>query len=351
MTILNDVKQIEKIDKSNMADLISDLPDQILKAYQLSQKLKLPKDYQNIKNIVVCGMGGSAISGDLVKTMVNNQFSLPFIVNRDWSIPSYVDKNSLVFLVSYSGNTQETLSCAKDTIKNKAKIIIITSGGKLKKFAQEKKLPFFTFNYQGPPRTSIGYLFMPILITLERLKLVNLNTWNIPSSIKKLKNFNQLFYIQTPVEKNIAKHLAYFIFDHLPIVIAPEDLSGIARRFKTQLAENSKSFSFFETAPEIFHNSTESEIPWRLKDEVVFLILENFKKQAKLKKSLTAFEKLLDRKNIRWEGIPCFGNNIFVQTLSLILVGDWTSFYLAILNKVDPTPNKSIQWLKKQINK
>ena len=117
------------------------------------------------------------------------------------------------------------------------------------------------------------------------------------------------------------------------------------------MAENSKTFCFFETFPEIFHNSIESRLPWRLKDEIVFLILENLEKKPKIKKAISTFEKLLDQENIRWEEIPIFGDHKFVQTISLVLLGDWISFYLAILNKVDPTPVRQIQKIKSQLNK
>lgn len=362
MSTLDNVKQIKQLDKSGMSDLIADLPDQCLRAYKLArqnfsgknlgglaQKIKLPKDYQDIKNIVICGMGGSAIGGDIVKAITSNQLSIPFIINRSWNLPHTVDKNSLVFLVSFSGNTQETLSCAKKAIQKKAHIFVITSGGKLLVLAQEKKLPLFTFSYKGPPRAALGCLFVPMLITLEKLGLINLDSLNIPKSIEKLKKTNQVFYPEVPCEKNIAKYLAYFAFDHLPIIIAPQNLGGIARRLKTQMAENAKTFSFFETAPEIFHNSIESQFPWRLKDEIVFFILENAKNKTKLEKSIAAFKKLLDKENFHWEAIPTFGDNIFLNVLSFILISDWISFYLSILNEIDPTPVERIQWLKNMI--
>ncbi|MDA2922152.1 bifunctional phosphoglucose/phosphomannose isomerase [Patescibacteria group bacterium AH-259-L07] len=351
MSTLDNIQQIKALDRSNMADFIADLPDQILKAYKQSQKIKLPKNFKNISNIVACGMGGSAIGGDIVKALIDNQLSLPFIINRSYQLPQTVNKNSLVFLVSFSGNTQETLSCAKVALKKKAHVFVITNGGKLLVLAQEKNLPLFTFTYKGPPRAALGYLFIPMLITLKKLGLVKIDAFNITESIEKLKSFNQLSYPETTSEKNIAKYLAYFTFDHLPIIIAPQNLDGIARRFKTQMAENAKTFSFFETAPEIFHNSIESQFPWRLKDDIVFLTLESTKNETEFKQSITAFKKLLDKENIHWEAIPSFGDNIFLNVLSFILVGDWISFYLSILNEIDPTPVERIQWLKNQINK
>ncbi len=353
MSFLDNIKQIQKLDKSNMSDFIADLPEKCSKAYTLAQKIILPQDYQdiNIENVVICGMGGSGIGGELVKNIIADQLKKPIIIIRDWNPPKMINKNSLVFLVSYSGNTKETLSCAEIALRAKAKIFVITQGGELKRFAQKNKLPIFNFQYKTPPRASLGYLLMPILIVLEKSKLINLKKLQIPHNLKILKEFNQLFYPQTSTEKNIAKHLAYFVFDHLPIVIAPTNLSGVARRWKTQFAENGKNFSFFETEPAIFHNFIESRFPQRLKDDFAFLILENLKKQTKSKKSLKEFEKLLEEQCICWEKIPQFGKNIFTQILSLVLLGDWISFYLAMLNQVDPTPVQQIEAIKRSSKK
>jgi len=114
---------------------------------------------------------------------------------------------------------------------------------------------------------------------------------------------------------------------------------------------NSKNFAFFETSPEIFHNSIESQFPLRLKDEIAFLFFEALEKTHEMQKSVLAFQKLLDKNNIRWEKVPGFGNNLFIKMLSLVLLGDWVSFYLAILNKIDPTPVERIQWLKHHITR
>ena len=349
MSFLDNIKQIQKLDKSNMANFIADLPKKCLESYNLAQKIILPQDYQdtNIENIVICGMGGSGIGGELVKNIITDQLKKPLIIVRDWRPPKTINKNSLVLLVSYSGNTKEILSCAEIVLQSKAKIFIITQGGELKKFAQKNKLPIFNFEYKAPPRASLSYLLMPILVVLEKSKFINLKDLQIHHNLKLLKEFNQLFYPQTPNEKNIAKHLAYFVFDHVPIIIAPTNLSGVARRWKTQFAENGQNFSFFETEPEIFHNFVESRFPQRLKDDFVFLILENLQKQIKSKKSLIEFEKLLEKECIRWEKIPQFGEDIFAQIISLVLLGDWISFYLAILNKVDPTPIRQIETIKR----
>jgi len=364
MTLLNDLKQIKKMDKENMAELIAGMAEQCLAAYRRAKKIKLPegwifsgrshlpKDRNDLlKNIVVSGMGGSAIGGELSKDLASGELKIPLIINRNWNLPALVDKETLAILVSFSGNTQETIFCARQAVKKGAKIIVLASGGKLAEIAKKEKIPVFLFKCPPPPRAGLGYTFMPIIAILEKFNLIKTSQWQIEKSLGLIKNFNQTFYPEVPTEKNRAKYLAYFIFDHLPVIIAPEKFASIARRWKTQIAENSKNFAFFETSPEIFHNSIESQFPLRLKDEIAFLFFEALEKTHEMQKSVLAFQKLLDKNNIRWEKVPGFGNNLFIKMLSLVLLGDWVSFYLAILNKIDPTPVERIQWLKHHITR
>ncbi|MDD5164124.1 MAG: bifunctional phosphoglucose/phosphomannose isomerase [Patescibacteria group bacterium] len=349
MTILDDLKQIRKIDKLKMADFISELPEQCLAAYEQALKISLPKDCHEVKNIIICGMGGSAIGGELAKDLVQNKITVPIIINRDFNLPILVDEKSLVILVSYSGNTQETINCFKQSLKTKAKKFVITGGGELEKMAKKENCPIFKFKYSAPPRASLAYLFIPILVIFEKMGLVNLKSWQITESLKELQKINKNFKPETLTEKNKAKFLAYSVFDRLPIIIAPSHFSSLANRLKNQLAENGKNFAFSETWPEIFHNFIESRLPLRMEDDLIYLFLDDLNQDKEIKKSLISFQDLLDKKRNYKETISPFGENYFTQFLSFILISDWLSFYLAILNQSDPTPVENINWLKKQL--
>lgn len=346
MTILDSQQKIKEIDQSQMAELIAELPKSFVKSQQESEKIEIPLDYKNINNIVFCGMGGSGIGGELIKNIIFQQCQKPIIIIRGKEIPQSVNKNSLVFLISSSGQTKETISCFNQALKRKAKLFVITQGGELEKLSKKNKVPLFKFKYSAPPRACLPFLLIPVLSILNKLTIIDSNKYQIKDSFKYSSEFNKLLLPKVETEKNIAKHLAYFIYDHLPIIIAPNTLSGTARRWKTQLAENSKNFSFFELQPEIFHNFIESEKPWRLKDEFVFIFLPLTKEKGVSVESIRKFKKILDKKEINWEQIPDFGENIFKKTISLILLGDWISFYLAILNQTDPTPVQKIKEIK-----
>lgn len=349
MTTLDDIKSIKELDKGKMADFIADLPKQCLKTYQQSQKINIQYSLFDIQHLVVCGMGGSAIGGDLIKTIINEQLSIPFSVIRDYQLPNYVNENSLVILISYSGETTETLSCAKKAIKRKSPIIVIASDGELEKIAKENKWPIFKIDYQSQPRAALAWLTMPILVILEKLNLLNLKNFNLEENLKLLEQFGQNFRPNIPTEKNIAKYLAYFCFDHLPIIFASEKFTAAARRWKTQFNENSKNFAVWENLPESLHNTIEGDKPWRLKDEFVFLFFDSSLDEPLFHQSAKIWQKLLNQENIRWEAIPSFGDNLFLANFAYVLLGDWVSFYLAMLNQVDPTPVEKIKWLKEQL--
>ncbi len=359
MNILDDLEQIKKSDKSKMADFIAEFPQKCMEAYKKAQEIILPKDYQDIsvgsepasgwENIIICGMGGSAISGELIKNLLAGQLKKPVIVNRNWFLPDLTTKNSLVILISYSGETKEVLSCARMAMEKKNKIFIIAQAGRLKKLGEENDLPMFNFSYPVPSRAGLAYLLMPLLVVFEKLGLINSKCLEINSSLNDLQNFNLNLHPQIPTEENSAKYLAYSIFDHLPIIIAPPELSGVAHRWKTQMAENGKSFCFSEVKPEILHNFIESRFPWRLNDEFFFLVFDDIKKIALSEKSSETFENMLEQKNC-WKKLPVFGQNILTKIFSLVLLGDWVSFYLAVLYQVDPTPVKQIEKIKKCLN-
>ncbi len=349
MSFLDDLTKIKKIDKKGLADLIAELPNQCLEAYHKAQKTVLPQEFLSVKRIIIAGMGAPVLGGEIAYTTIEDQLKIPATFCRSWQLPKNIDKHTLIILVSFSGETRETLSCFDEAREKGAKIFVISGEGKLKEMAKKYQLSLFTFSHSGPSRAVLGFFIMPILVILEKLNLINLAELQIERSLKLLTDFSQKFKPKVAMEKNIAKYLAYFIFNHCPLILAPKKLLAVARRWKNEFNENAKNFAFFEELPEVFHNTIEAYLPWRLKDEFVILILESPDEPREHQKSLRYLKDLLKGEDIRYEFIPGLAGNIFVNILSLILIGDWTSFYLAILNNQNPTPVKKIDWLKSQL--
>lgn len=345
MFILDDLAKIKKIDKEKMREKLIEAPIYHQKAIQEAEKIKLPDNYSEITQIIACGMGGSAIGADLA-----SDFSkIPFFVNRDYGLPDFTGENSLIVLISYSGNTEEVLSCIEEARKKQSKIFIITSGGILLKKAQSLKLPFYQIAPSLPPRAALSYLFVPIVKILSKLGVLKEGI-ELESSVASLNKFNKEISLEIIQKNNPAKLLASEIYSHLPVVIASQKFEGVARRWKTQFNENAKNFSFFDVLPELKHNTIEGlNFPVYGKNNLYFLLLQSDFDEIPVKKSFEALREFLTKEKIKTHLISVPTLDILSQKMALIYLGDWTSFYLAILNRANPSTTKNIQWIKERL--
>lgn len=342
MLSLDNQNFIQSVDRENLAKIISQSSQNGLKILSRARKsILIPKNWPKFGKVVVSGMGGSGIVGELAKMLISPSF--PFLIVKNNKIGLSLDKNTLSIIVSFSGNTKETLSCFKESLKKKAHIFVISSGGEIIKIAKSKRIPYFQINHPGPPRTALINLLIPMLVLLEKLHLASLK--GLSSSLKKLKELNQYFEPKVPTEKNISKHLAYTIFKHLPIITALSQEKALGWRWATQFQENSKNFAFTAELPEIFHNLVEAKFPELIEGDVFFIILG-----SKKHNHITKFAKFLSQRKICFTTIIGQGKTCLERIWYLILLGDWTSYYLAILNNTPPAPTNQISQLK-HINK
>ncbi len=350
MSILDDKEKIKEVDQENLVDLTGKLPEQLKFVWQKKDVIDPPSSYQKVKNIVFSGMGCDRAVSELMKGILINECLIPIEVISDYQVPSYINSETLVILLSYSGETLEVLNFFKKTKEKKAKIFVICGGGQLHELVKKYNFPFYQFQGKGPSRANFGYLFSALLILLLKLKLTKIKEKDFISLIKLLEEFNKLIEPETTLEKNVAKYLAYQIFDHIPFIIGAEHLKAVAFRWKKEINENAKTFAFAEEMPEFFHNSIVGlDFPWRIRDDIFFLFLESELYDKKIKKSLEIFKNILKKENLYFETIPALGKDRLDQTLTTLLLGDWLSFYLAILNKVDPTPVENIEIIKRKL--
>ncbi len=342
MFILDDLAKIKKIDKEKMREKLQEAPCYYQKAMQEADKIKLPDDYGGIVQIIACGMGGSAIGADLA-----SDFSkIPFFVNRGYNLSDFTDTNSLIILISYSGDTEEVLSCLEEAQKRQSKIFIITSGGILLKKARNLKLPFYQIVPSLPPRAALSYLFIPIIKILGKLGVLKEGI-ELESNVASLNQFNKEISLEIIQKNNPAKLLASKIYSHIPVVIASQKFEGVARRWKTQFNENAKNFSFFDILPELKHNTIEGlDFPVYGKNNLCFLLLRSDFDEMQVKKSFEALREFLIKEKIRTHLVSAPALDVLSQKMALIYLGDWTSFYLAILNRANPSTTKNIQWIK-----
>lgn len=352
MKKLDDIKAIKAIDVSDMLISLCEFPFQCEQAVALIRDFKVPSIYQRFSNIVFSGMGGSAISGDIIKSYLIDEIRIPITVNRNYSLPNFVGEETLVFVLSYSGNTEETISAYSQAKERKAKIIVISSGGKLTANAQDDGVTFISIPSDLPPRVAFGYLFFPLLILLSKVGAIPDKEGSIEETIKVLDNLKESqLKPEIELENNLAKKLSLDIFGKFPVIYASCDhLEGVLMRWRGQLAENSKNLSSSHFFPEMNHNEIIGwENPQDILNKFLVILLRDKDDHLRTKKRIDITKSIIKKQNIPITEVHSQGEGLLSRILSLLYIGDFVSFYLAILNGVDPTPVEKISYLKEQL--
>jgi glucose/mannose-6-phosphate isomerase len=338
------------LDRDGMLRKIKEFPSLCQQAWDLAMQFDLPKDFIDFDKVVVLGMGGSAIGGDLVSSIALMGSHVPIMVSRGYDLPGYVDKHTLVIANSYSGNTEETLTCYEQSLKTDARKLAITTGGKLKQIALGNGTPVFLYDYKSPPRAALPYSFMPLLCFLTKLRILDERNFNIKEMILALQTQQEQISEDIPLGKNEAKKLAADLQGHLAVIYGAETLTEVAHRWKTQINENSKAWAFYETFPELNHNSVVGyEFPTILTKNifVVMLVSSFFNSRVQLRYDIVS--RMLETAKINFRTAHSYGNNRLNEMMSLVLLGDYVSYYLALLNETDPTPVRTIDHLKEEL--
>ena len=338
------------IDPQDMFGAIYNFTDQIKEAITIGEQIKLNKDYSSCNNIVVAGMGGSAIGGDVAKTITQNELTVPFFVNRNYSLPNWVNEKTLVICSSYSGNTEESLSAYEDALKKGAMICGISTGGQLSEKIQSKGYDLITIPGGLQPRAALAYSFVPMLYLLNKIGLIS-NTLiddlsNSISPLEMRRDTNSIGDTSNPIYK-----LAKEVYGMIPIIYGITDTTGVvALRWKGQLCENSKMLAYHNEIPELNHNEI---VGWGNNPDllselsVIWLRDKNDNKRVRARQDIT--KSLLDDMDIIQHEVNAEGANNLERLLYLINFGDWLSYWCAILHNTDPSPVEKINKLKKAL--
>jgi glucose/mannose-6-phosphate isomerase len=350
MVDLDNASVYQQFDKSGMINHLHGFPEQCQKAWEKVLKFELPRNYTKISNVVIVGMGGSAIGGDIVRRLALAESKLPVWVHRDYGLPAFVDASTLVIASSYSGNTEETLSAFTKSLKTQAEKLVITSGGKLKHLAENEGIPAFVVDYQAPPRAAFPYNLILLVGIFQKLGLLGDKSADLLEAVDILNKLSRDFVETRPLASNPAKQLAAKLRGRVAVIYGAEILSEVAQRWKAEFNENSKVWAFFESFPELNHNAVDGyEFPLEAKGRIFVFLLHS---SALRPRSLLRYEataKLLAKAGIAHEFIEARGESALAQVMSLVLLGDYASFYLAILNEVDPTSTDAINFVKQYL--
>ncbi len=350
--LLDNTGLLIKADPKGMMALTLDFPAQCERAYQIASQFALPRLPRTPRLVVVCGMGGSAIGGDYLRALFEAYGNLPVLVVRDYHLPHCVDAESLVFAVSYSGNTEETLSCYREAHARGAMLITLSSGGELQERASADGYPHLQVPGGQPPRTALGYLFVPLMRLCER--------WGFLPDLSQAYAQTQRRLVQTrdqltpsiPSEQNPAKQLAQALHGRIPLIYGScGPRATVALRWKGQFNENAKQHAFAYTFPELNHNEI---LGWVLAHKQALnwsvVVLSDPDDSLKIRTRIEVTRRLVGE-HVPWHEISAQGESLLERLMYLTYFGDFVSLYLAYLNEVDPEAIDYINTLKAELAK
>ena len=348
---LDDLQAIGELDSDRMRERIGELPQQCRQAWARARQLNAPPGYGAIDHLVIVGMGGSAIGGALLQDLISDHSGVSTTIVRDYALPAFAEgTNSLVIACSYSGNTEETLSCFKQAQEAGTRSIAITTGGKLSQMAREDGVPILQFDYPSQPMAALGYSFILLLCVVSEAGLARDYTADVAEAAAVMENWQADIRPQTPTADNAAKRLAQEIHGRLPVVYGAGFLAATANRWKTQFNENAKSWAFFELLPELNHNAVVGlDMPGFMQQQAIVVFLRSALDRARIQERWDVTHELLARQGVTSHEVWGRGESKLAQMLSLIHFGDYVSFYAAMLNEVDPTPVDTIAFLKQRL--
>ena len=326
-----------------MNDYINDFTNHLREAMQIGSAAQLKKSNKTFKNVLICGLGGSGIGGTIVSDVVSSRVSIPILTTKDYSIPNFVDENTLVIASSYSGNTEETLYALEKCIKRNAEICIITSGGKLNAIAEDNNFNHIIIPDGHPPRAMFGYAFTELFYVLNHYGVIDDSFQN------DFKNAIQILNTEKQEIQKQAILLAEKMFNQTPVIYVANGFEGVAIRFRQQINENSKMLCWHHVVPEMNHNEL---LGWRTNVENLAVVY--FRNKSDFKRNQVRMDinkKVISKYTPNISEVWSKGDSVIENTLYHINLGDWISWYLSEMNNVDAIEIDVINYLKGELAK
>jgi glucose/mannose-6-phosphate isomerase len=338
------------IDPNSMYSLVESFPEQIKAASLVEGSGALP-DIENVSALVVTGLGGSAIGGDLARSIIGRNLKIPFLVSRDYDLPSFVGRSTLVMACSYSGNTEETLSAYQQARDAGATVVCITSGGQLESLAQTDGFPIFRLPGGLPPRAALGHSLVTLLVALEKLQIIPSVKKPIEEAIELLGSLSARYGVSSCESENRAKTMATALSGKIVAIYGSSGvMDAVAFRWRTQIEENAKNLALHQSVPEMNHNEL---VGWVYPEEVLkrvgVVLLRDKGDHPQVQRRFDLTAELVARKAGIVHEVWSEGDSLLSRILSTLYLGDFVSLYMAYLNKVDPTPVEVIDYLKKEL--
>jgi len=338
---------IRRRDSGNMLGHAASFASQLRSGWAISRSLQLSDVHRSATAVAVLGMGGSAVCADLARTVFADRLGVPVVAVRDYQLPGWVDRRTFVVAVSHSGATEETIAALSTALERRCPTAVITTGGPIGDVAARVQLPRLVYPGETPPRASLGYTLSLLLGLLERAGHLDFADAEIESAAAAAEAAAREYAPGVETVANPAKQLAWSLLDRLPVIEASGALAAVARRWKTQLNENSKSAAVAEELPEAMHNSVVGYAqPDTLRDHLFVCLLTGSHDHARNTRRLELTARLLDEAHISHQTLSFAAPSVFAEVSSAISLGDFVSIYLGLLYGEDPAATPVLSMVK-----
>jgi glucose/mannose-6-phosphate isomerase len=348
---LDDLDAIERLDSLRILETVEGFADQCRRGWELGASAEGLPDAGGVESVVVLGMGGSGVSGDVVRSVVEPRLPLPFRVEKGYGpLPTWVGRTSLVFAVSYSGNTEETVAAATDALERGARLVTVTTGGALAEMAKEHGLGTIGIPGGLQPRSALGYLTLPLLAVLDRMELVPSFEADVEEATDGLDALAARCHRKNAAADNPAKSIAQRLVNKIPVVYGGQGVGATAAyRFKCDLNEYAKVPAFWNELPELNHNEIESWQAAELTKDFAVVLLRDPSEHGSIDRRFEVTKELIGERAQNAIEIKAEGVSALARVLSLLFVTQLAAIYLAVARAVDPGPVKVLERLKRKL--
>lgn len=339
-----------------VAETIRSYPAQLSQSWADVFKIQLPDSYSTVENVLLCGMGGSALGGRIVYSLGAGRLNVPFEISNQYKLPNYVNEKTLVICSSYSGTTEETIACTYSAIERGATVFGITTGGKLGEIFKENNLPWYFIdeanNPSKQPRMSIGYATGSILALLTKLGLIHILNEEIEDAILTMHRTATEFHEHTSESTNLAKKLAGSLKEEGIIFVSSEHLVGATHTIKNQFNENAKTFSTIFEIPELNHHLLEGlEHPKKLRENLVFFFINSNLYDPEIQKRYKITQKIVEKYGYKHFSFSPHSTKKLSQAFEVIMMGSFLTYFLTSDYKMDPLTIPWVDYFKEELSK
>lgn len=348
MTNLDDVAAMKELDPSGVLESTAMFADQCQQAWEEASTITFPASYKDIYNIVVCGMGGSRFTPRTIKELYRDRIKEPYEIVEDYTLPAYVDSDTLVILSSYSGTTEEVMSCRADAIKRGAKVTAVSQ----KAIAPAGYSFDPKHNPCGQPRIGGGYMLMGHLGLLKALKLIDIDDREVAQAIAYIRTIATHYSADVATTNNPAKQLALTLKDTHPFIVTSEFLKGFGNGMANQINETAKMISDPRHIPELNHHLMEGlKRPETLHQNGLFLFFLSKLYSLPIQKRYAITKEVVEKQMVKTYTIDLTGPSKLAQALEAFTLSGFTTFYMAMLYDTDPIAIPWVDYFKEQLAK